>query len=113
MYADFSFYQNTYGGTVGEAEFSRFSSRAGAHLNQITGGRAKTAEGDNLEAVKMAECAIVDELCLQSHGGVITAESNDGISRSYATAAVKTQAQRIYSAAEIYLCNTNLLFVGV
>lgn len=113
MYADYSFYQTTYGGAVGEAEFSRFSTRAGAHINQITGGRAKTATGENLEAVKMAECAIVDELCLQSQGGVITAESNDGISRSYATAAVKTQAQRIYSAAELHLCNTNLLFVGV
>lgn len=113
MYADFSFYQNTYGGTVGEAEFSRFSTRAGAHLNQITGGRAATAKGEDLEAVKMAECAIIDELCLQSHGGVITAESNDGISRSYATATVRTQAQRIYSVAEVFLCNTNLLFVGV
>lgn len=113
MYADFSFYQNTYGGTVGEAEFSRFSSRAGAHINQITGGRASTAKGEDLEAVKMAQCAIVDELLAQAKGGVITAESNDGISRSYATAAVKTQAQRIYSVAEIYLCNTNLLYMGV
>ena len=113
MYADFTYYQTTYGGTVGEAEFSRFSSRAGAHINQMTGGRAALAKGETLEAVKMAQCAIVDELCLQSQGGVITAESNDGISRSYATAAVRTQAQRVYSAAEIHLCNTNLLFVGV
>lgn len=113
MYADYSFYQTTYGGAVGEAEFSRFSTRAGAHLNQITGGRAATAKGADLEAVKMAECAIIDELITQSHGGVITAESNDGISRSYATATVRTQAQRIYSVAEVFLCNTNLLFVGV
>lgn len=113
MYADFTFYRDTYGGTVGEAEFSRFSARAGAHINQITGGRAKTATGDTLEAVKMAECAVVDELITQSKGGVITAENNDGLSRSYATAPVRTQAQRIYSAAEVFLCNTNLLFVGV
>lgn len=113
MYADFDFYKTTFGGKAGEAEFSDFSTLAGAHVNQITGGRAKTATGEALEAVKMAECAIVDELIAQSHGGVITAESNDGISRSYATAAVRTKAQRIYSAAEVFLCNTNLLFVGV
>lgn len=113
MYADFDFYKTTFGGTAGEAEFSRFSTLAGANINQITGGRAKTATGEILEAVKMAECAVVDELISQAQGGVITAESNDGISRSYATAAVKSQAQRIYSAAEVFLCNTNLLFVGV
>ena len=44
------------------------------------------------KAVKMAECAIIDELCLQSHGGVITAESNEGMSKPYATETVRTCA---------------------
>ena len=113
MYANYTYYKDNYGGNVGEAEFNRFSKVATAHINQMTGNRAKTATGEDLEAVKMAECAIVEELDKQDKGGIITAESNDGISRSYASATVRTNAQRIYSAAELYLCNTNLLFVGV
>lgn len=112
MYADFTYYQEVYGGKVGEAEYPRFSKLAAAHIDRITSNRAKTATGEDLEAVKKAECAIIDELDAQDKGGVITAESNDGISRSYATTA-KTPEQRIYSAARLFLHSTGLMFVGV
>lgn len=115
MYADYTYYVNDYHGTVvSEADFSRLSVLATAHINKITHNRAKTAEGETLEAVKLAFCAVIDELDKQEHGGIVTSESNDGISRSYATGTVvKSVNQRIYSAAETYLSETNLLFVGV
>lgn len=112
MYSDYTYYLNEYNGTAGEAVYSRFARLASAHLDRITSGRAKTATGEELEAVKLAECAVLDELVLQDKGGVITSESNDGISRSF-SASTKTAEQRIYSAASVYLSATNLLFVGV
>lgn len=112
MYADFTYYLNEYQGTVAEAAFSRLSVLATAHINRITSNRAKTATGDNLEAVKLAFCSVIDELDKQERGGIVTAESNDGISRSYATT-VKTATQRINAAAEVFLSSTNLMFAGV
>lgn len=113
MYADFSFYQTEYHGTLTEADYTRLVVRASAYVDRMTYGRAKTAEGDNLSAVKMAECAIVDELVAQEQGGIVTSESNDGISRSFATSVVKSNTQRIYAAADVFLSNTNLCFAGV
>ncbi len=114
MYADYAFYTGTYNGALTEAEYNRLSVLATAHINRITNGRAGTATGRVLDAVKMAECAIIDELGRQEQGGIVTAESNDGVSRSYATSAVvKSATQRIYSVAEVFLCNTNLLYVGI
>lgn len=114
MYADFTFYQETYRGAVSESEHIRLAVRAAAYVDRMTFGRAKTAKESDLEAVKMAECAIVDELASQEQGGIITSETNDGISRSYATGSiVKSSTQRIYAAAEVFLSNTNLCFAGV
>ena len=116
MYADFTFYLNEYHGkaTADEEEFARLSVIASAHLDRITFGRAKTAEGSELEAVKLALCSVVDELIRQEQGGIITAENNDGISRSYAVGSVvKSQTQRINEAAELFLSSTNLMFAGV
>lgn len=114
MYADYNFYADTYLGTVSEPEHARLAVRAAAHIDRITFGRAKTATGTDLEAVKMAECAVVDELDLQARGGIVTSETNDGISRSYAAGSVvKSNTRRIYDAAAVFLQGTNLLFTGV
>jgi hypothetical protein len=114
MYADYTFYKNTYCGAASSTEHARLAVRAAAYVDRMTFGRAKTAKDSDLEAVKMAECAIVDELASQEQGGIVTSETNDGISRSYATGSVvKSSTQRIYAAAEVFLSNTNLCFAGV
>lgn len=116
MYADFTFYQETYNGTLTETEFMRLEVRAAAEIDRMTSNKAKTATGEDVEKVKFAECAVIDELSHQSIGGSgdVTSESNDGISKSYATGAVaKSSRQRIDAAAITWLCNTNLLFCGV
>lgn len=112
MYSDYNFYQNDYNGKLKEDVYSRFSKLAAAHIDRLTSNRAKTATGEALEAVKMAECAIIDELDRQDRGGVITSESNDGISRSF-SASAKTEGQRIYSVASVFLNGTGLMFAGV
>lgn len=114
MYADYAFYLNDFHGTAGEETFSRLSVIATAHIDRITSNRAKTASGADLDAVKLAFCAVIDELDKQEQGGIIASESNDGISRSYVTGSiVKSSTQRIYAAAELFLSSTNLLFLGV
>lgn len=116
MYGNYAFYTGTYNGVLTEPEYNRLAVRASAEINRITSQRAKDAKGETLELVKFAECAVIDELSYQSLGGSgdVTSESNDGISRSYATGAVaKSSRQRIDAAAYTWLCDTNLLFVGV
>lgn len=114
MYADYVFYMNDYRGKMSETDYNRLAVRAYAEINRITFNRAATASGADLEAVKFAECAVVDELAAQEEGGVITSETNDGVSRSYATGTVvKSASQRIYAAAEVFLSSTNLCFAGV
>ena len=115
MYADYTFYTGTYKGTLPEADCDRLSVRAGAEINRVTFQRAQEATGDDLMAVKYAECAVVDELSYQAQGGSgdIVSESNDGISISYASTVAKSSRQRIDAAAFTWLCSTNLLAVPV
>lgn len=113
MYADYKFYTETYCGALSEEEFKRLSVRATAEINRITINRAATATGADLEAVKLAQCAVVDELYKIELGGDIASESNDGISRSYASGTARSKAQRIIEAARVYLDTTNLCFAGV
>ena len=113
MYADFSFYTEAYYGKLSAEEFTRLSVKATAEINRITINRAATATGADLEAVKLAQCAVVDELYKIELGGDIASESNDGISRSYASGMARSKAQRITEAASVYLDTTNLCFAGV
>lgn len=113
MYADYEFYTGTFYGTLSADEFARFSVRAKAEIDRITFGRAATASGTDLKAVQLAQCAVVDELAYQESGGEVTSESNDGVSRSYASGAARSKSQRITEAAMVYLANTALCFAGV
>ena len=114
MHADFEFYTIFYGGTLDSEAYNRLAVRASAEIDRLTFNRAATATGADLEAVKMAVCAVVDELNYLELGGDITSESNDGISRSYASANVtRTKTQRLQAAADIWLSKTTLCFAGV
>lgn len=113
-YSDYTFYKDEYKGTVAEEVYTRLLPRATAEIDRMTFNRARTASGDNITAVKFAECAVVDELNYQgtSGAGDVTSESNDGISRSYSGIA-KTARQRINAAADTYLTNTGLCAVPI
>ena len=114
MYADYTFYAETYLGRLTHDEYRSLVGRASAEIDRITFGRAASATGAVLTAVKMAECAVVDELRTIAEGGDITSESNDGISRSYASGGVpRSKEQRITAAASVWLSGSNLMFAGV
>ena len=114
-YSDYIFYTNEYKGELTEADYTRQLPRASAEIDRMTFNRAKTATGDNATAVKLAECAVIDELNYQgiAGAGAVTSESNDGISRSYATAAAQSSRQRITAAADTYLYLTGLCAVPI
>lgn len=114
-YSDYSFYLSEYRGTIPEAEYSRLLPRAAAEIDRMTFNRARNASGDSLAAVKMAECAVIDELNYQGTAGAgdVTSESNDGISRSYAAGTAKTARQRINAAADTYLAMTGFCAVPI
>lgn len=110
MYSDYTFYAETYKGQLKEAEYERQVVRATAEIDRLTFGRAaQIAPGEMPDAIKLAECAVIDELARQSVGGAgdIVSETNDGISRSYASGVVRSSRQRIESAAMVFLANTN------
>lgn len=113
MYADYEFYTKTFFGTLTEENYNRLAVRATAEINRITNNRAATATGADLEMVKLALCAVVDELYKIEMGGDIASESNDGVSRSYASGTARSKMQRIVEAARVYLDTTNLCFAGV
>ena len=114
-YSDYAFYRDEYRGQLSDAEYSRLLPRAAAEIDRMTFNRARNASGDSLAAVKMAECAVIDELNYQGTAGAgdVTSESNDGISRSYAAGTAKTGRQRIIAAADTYLAMTGLCAVPI
>lgn len=128
MYADYDFYTTQYHGTVDEMDFPRLSVRASSFLDYYTMGKAKS--NSDLEALKMACCALVDKyaeiesLSVASKKSVSDAvsvgkksESVGSYSVTYQTAdefraqeqALKAELSEI---ARMYLAGTNLLYRG-
>ena len=112
-YADFDFYSGTFLGKAKQADFSRLCPQACAVIDRCTAGRAQNAEDETLEMVKMAQCAVIDALLHLEEGGCVLEETNDGISRRYADAAVRSRRQELEAAAELYLWKTGLMCAAV
>lgn len=135
LYADYDFYYDTYRGTVSAEEFCRLAIRASAYLEYYTQGRVK--DHAELEAVKMACCALVDryqliedaqalsrqnvQAGLDADAGELQSESVGGYSRTFRSsgdsslAALKTAEQARCGLADVvreYLANTGLLYRG-
>jgi len=118
-YADYGFYTSEYFGNVipDSNSFARAAARATAYIDAITFGRV-TSPAD--ERVKKAECAVADlfyrrELSdAATQNGAITGQSAGSYSVNYAaqTDAQSAFSRGLRSAAELYLCNTDLLYRG-
>lgn len=106
-YADYSYYTDSYKGiAIYDAEdFARLIIRASSYLDQITGGRAKTAADS--DALKMAACAIAEIWQNKEQGGELATQSVAGWSRTFVT--TKSSEQRMRESAELYLADTGLL----
>lgn len=62
VYADYEYYSGTYMGTVSEEDFPRLAIRASSFLDYYTMGKAQ--KNADLDAVKMACCALVDKYAI-------------------------------------------------
>jgi hypothetical protein len=118
-YCDFTYYQDTYlGDAIAEGVFPKLALRASAAIDRMTFNRAATqTDLDVIDRIKMATCAVAEEIQkIDSDGGVdaIQSENIGGNSVTYAAGAAKlrTNQQRQAEAAGLYLGSTGLLYPG-
>lgn len=115
IYADFSYYKDTYCGEMAEGDFKRLSRSASAYLDSITFDRIPSVTDEKItEKAREACCAVADAILLNENG-VVSQESNDGISVIYTrdVSNTLTDEERLYQAAVLYLGSTGLLYRGV
>ena len=136
-YADYAYYTTAYlGTTIGEADFPLLSLRASSYLDYYTQGRA--GENPDLDALKMACCAVAEQMQLadiaqetatkslsaslssagpgelqsQSVGSWSKTYRSGGESAQQALTAAQTAKAALASAANQYLAGTGLLYRG-
>ena len=113
-YADYSYYMGVFGGKMAADEFHRLSRQASAYLDHVTFDRIHgVTDAKIMGKVKDACCAVADTYLLNEQGGGIASETNDGISVTYVNGTgSKTDEQRLYQTALIYLGHTGLMYRG-
>lgn len=111
-YAEYADYCGLYRGELlGELQFGVYAERAGEYLELLTYGRCADVAGEReTRAVKLACCAVADELYRQQTEPELTSHSVGQWSRSYAPQ--KSRDRRIADAARLYLRGTGLLWRG-
>lgn len=118
-YVDYQFYTDTYlGAAIASGDFDRLALRASEQINQITFQRAaEEVDEDNVALIKMATCAVAEEMnSIESAGGVdaVQSERVGNYSVTYAQGSVKQQSslERYANAARVYLDSTGLMYRG-
>ena len=132
VYVSYDYYVGTYYGQTPESDFNRLSVRASSYLDYITLGKA--VKNADLDAVKMACCALIDaysgvekaqEAASKSldamQGSELQSQTVGSWSRTYRSGA-DTASGALSTAAEIekgldlvasrYLLTTGLLYRG-
>lgn len=119
QYADYTYYTVTYSGTAitDESSFNRLALVASHYVDNFTVGRAEDEEdADNVNLIKMAVCALSDEIFKLESGEEVGIKSEriGDHSVTYAEDSVKskTQSQVLEKTAKIYLGLTGLMFKG-
>ena len=120
-YADWVYYGTTYLGTaIGEDEFDSLALRASAQIDQMTFNRVAEVisdddDDDKIDLIKMAVCAVADEMHLQAgEGPQVASERVGSFSKTYVVSGEmkKTSDQRLARVAKLYLGSTELMFKG-
>lgn len=108
IYADFAYYQNTYGGRkIAEADSMRLLRQASAYLDMLTLDKITDGWTED-ERVKCACCAAAEIYAQRERGGEVASETNHNVSKTYVTSG-KSADRQLYDAAAMYLANTGLL----
>ncbi|WNX84370.1 hypothetical protein RWV98_17615 [Agathobaculum sp. NTUH-O15-33] len=108
IYADYSYYKDTYRGKMPETDFDRLSRQASAYLDEVTFGRATRAPEQYRGNLKDACCAVTDEMHRQGKGGELASETVGKWSRNY-VATGQSPEERLYETARRYLGLTGLM----
>jgi len=117
QYANYIFYTDTYlGNAIASADFDRLALRASAYLDRMSFDRVAD-DTDNTTAIKMAVCAVAEELqTIEQEGDVggIQSERVGSLSVTYASNSIKQRGtlKRLEERARLYLASTFLLFKG-
>ncbi len=117
-YADYAFYTLTYlGAAIAQADFDRLALRASVVIDQVTYGRAAPViaageDADAIEKIKLATCAVAEELQSQSQGGQIQSERVGQHSVTYNVGQATSEKHRLSEAAKLYLWSTDLMYRG-
>ena len=123
VYVSYSYYTDNFLGTlVASGDFDALELRASRHIDRLTYNRVADIveadeDEDEVDAIKDAVCAVVDELYNQSQADsdkAIKSESVGGHSLSYVDNPdlKRTQLDKIRQAARLWLESTYLLFPG-
>jgi hypothetical protein len=128
LYVTYEYYTITYGGSaISSTDFTRYEVKSRAFIDNITFDRLKN---NNLlidDSVKNAMCEMMElnyKLDLkdqETEGKIITSETVDGHSQTYAISDIEKNAvdkskindTKYYNIAKRYLSNTGLLYRGV
>lgn len=128
MYADYSYYTDTFfGDMIPENKFPKYATAASDFIDYFTMGKA--ANNAELPAVKKCCCALAEQYMTidtirsaaaakVTADGIIASESVGSHSRSFRTGADGTQAveaeeKKLAQIARVYLMPTGLLYRGV
>lgn len=111
-YADYSYYSNTYHGTMPEEDFNRLSRQASAYLDSVTFGRVgRNHPPATKTKIQDACCAVADILLVKEQGGELTSQTVGPWTRHFASSR-KSMDQKQYEAAAMYLAMTGLMYRG-
>lgn len=127
MYADYTFYTDTfYGDKIPEEKFPKYATAASDFIDYFTMGKA--ANNSDLPAVKKCCCALAEQYMFidtvreaasakVTADGIIASESVGSHSRSFQTGAAGAQAveaeeKKLADIARVYLLQTGLLYRG-
>ena len=114
IYADYEHYKGSYYGKMAAEDFVRLSRQASAYLDNVCFNRiANVTDSVIMDKVKDACCAVADAYLLNENG-IVSQETNDGISVTYTrdVSNTLTDEQRLYQAALLYLGSTGLMYRG-
>lgn len=111
----FSDYEKFFPERIAEDTFDSLMPSASAFVDVITANRAQFAVGYKADRVKMAVCAVINEMACQSasrsaDGARIASVSNDGYTETYGSlAGASNEESALRSAAFRYLSGTGLV----
>lgn len=118
LYADYKFYTDSYlGKDIPAEDFPRYARDASKYIDNVTFGRIN---GNISEDVKMACCAVAEEMYAQNVSGAnaVSGKASESIgdySVSYTGMSADREnilSARLYSAALKWLDGTNLMYRG-